>query len=133
MRFLLDTNIVSNLIREPHGRIAERIKAVGETSVCTSIIVAAELRYGAAKKASPRLTAQVDAVLGALDTLPLDFPGDETYGSIRAQLESTGKPIGGNDLLIAAHAVAHDLTLVTDNAKEFSQVSGLRVENWLRD
>jgi len=62
MRFLLDTNIVSNLIREPRGRIAERIKAVGEASVCTSIIVASELRYGAAKKASPRRTAQVDAV-----------------------------------------------------------------------
>jgi tRNA(fMet)-specific endonuclease VapC len=133
MGFMLDTNIVSNLIREPRGRIAERIKAVGEASVCTSIIVASELRYGAAKKASPRLTAQVDAVLGALDTLPFDFPGDEIYGSIRTQLESAGTLIGGNDLLIAAHAVALDLTLVTDNAKEFSRVGGLRVENWLRD
>jgi tRNA(fMet)-specific endonuclease VapC len=133
MGFMLDTNIVSNLIREPRGRIAERIKAVGEASVCTSIIVASELRYGAAKKASPRLTAPVDAVLGALDTLPFDFPGDEIYGSIRTQLESAGTLIGGNDLLIAAHAVALDLTLVTDNAKEFSRVGGLRVENWLRD
>jgi tRNA(fMet)-specific endonuclease VapC len=90
-------------------------------------------RRGAAKKTSPRLTAQVDAVLGALDTLPFDFPGDETYGSIRTQLESAGTPIGGNDLLIAAHAVALDLTLVTDNTKEFSRVGGLRVENWLTD
>jgi tRNA(fMet)-specific endonuclease VapC len=133
MRFLLDTNIVSNLIRDPHGRVAEHIKKSGETSVCTSIIVAAELRYGATKMASPRLTAQVDAVLGALDALAFDSPADETYGSIRAQLESAGNPIGGNDLLIAAQAVALDLTLVTDNEKEFSRIGGLRVENWLRD
>jgi tRNA(fMet)-specific endonuclease VapC len=133
MRFMLDTNILSNLIREPHGRIAERIKAVGEASVCTSIIVASELRYGAAKKESPRLTSQVNAVLGALDTLPFEFPGDEIYGAIRSQLESIGTPINGNDLLIAAHAVALDFTLVTGNTKEFSRVTGLRVENWLRD
>jgi tRNA(fMet)-specific endonuclease VapC len=133
MRFLLDTNIVSNLIREPRGRVAERIKTAGESAVCTSIIVASELRYGAAKKASPRLTAQVDAVLGVLDTLTLDAPVDETYGSIRTQLELAGTPIGGNDLLIAAHAVALNLTLVTDNVEEFSRVRGLRVENWMRD
>ena len=126
MRFLLDTNIVSNLIREPHGRIAERIKAVGEAAVCTSIIVAA-------KKASPRLTGQVDAVLDALDTLPFDSPGDVTYRSIRTQLESAGTPISGNDLLIAAQTMALDFTLVTDNEKEFSRIDGLRVENWLRD
>lgn len=65
MRFLLDTNIVSNLIRDPQGRIAERIKIVGEQAICTGIVVAAELRYGAAKKASPRLTTQVEAVLVA--------------------------------------------------------------------
>jgi tRNA(fMet)-specific endonuclease VapC len=133
MRFLLDTNIVSNLIREPHGRVAERIRVVGEAAVCTSIIVASELRYGAAKRASPRLTGQVDAVLDALDTLPFDSPGDVTYASIRTQLELAGTPIGGNDLLIAAQAMALDFTLVTDNEKEFSRISGLRVENWLRD
>jgi tRNA(fMet)-specific endonuclease VapC len=95
--------------------------------------VAWELRYGAAKKASPRLTEQVDAVLGALDTLPFDSPEDVTYASIRTQLELAGTPIGGNDLLIAAQAMALDFTLVTDNEKEFSRISGLRVENWLRD
>jgi tRNA(fMet)-specific endonuclease VapC len=133
MLFLLDTNIVSNLIREPQGRIADRIKIIGESNICTSIVVAAELRYGATKKASRRLTMQVEAVLGAIDTLPFDSPADEIYGSIRAQLELAGTPIGGNDLIIAAQAVALDLTLVTDNDKEFSRISGLRVENWLRD
>jgi tRNA(fMet)-specific endonuclease VapC len=133
MRFLLDTNIVSNLIRDPQGRIAERIKIVGEREICTSIIVAAELRYGAAKKASSRLTAQVEAVLAAIDTLPFDSPADEIYGSIRTQLESAGTPIGGNDLIIAAQAVTLDLTLVSDNEREFARVAGLRVENWLKD
>ena len=133
MRFLLDSNILSNLIRYPQGRIADRIKIVGESNICISIIVAAELRYGATKKASPRLTAQVEAVLGVIETLAVDSPADEIYGAIRAQLELAGTPIGGNDLIIAAQAVALDLTLVTDNDKEFSRVDGLRVENWLRD
>ena len=133
MRYLLDTNIVSNLVRDPRGRVADRIKAVGEQNICTSIIVAAELRYGAKKKASPRLSAQVEAVLGVIDTLPFDSPADESYGSIRTRLESAGTPIGGNDLLIAAQALSLDHTLVTDNDNEFSRIEGLRVENWLRD
>jgi tRNA(fMet)-specific endonuclease VapC len=133
MGYLLDTNIMSNLVRNPQGRVADRLKAAGEQNVCTSIIVAAELRYGTTKKASPRLTAQVEAVLGVIDTLPFDSPADEIYGSIRTQLESVGTPIGGNDLLIAAQALALDHTLVTDNEQEFSRVDGLRVENWLRD
>jgi tRNA(fMet)-specific endonuclease VapC len=133
MRYLLDTNIVSNLIRNPGGRVADRIKAIGEQKICTSIIVAAELRYGTTKKASPQLSTQLEAVLGVMDTLPFDSPADEYYGSIRARLESAGTPIGGNDLLIAAQALALDLTLVTGNDKEFSRIEGLRVENWLRD
>jgi tRNA(fMet)-specific endonuclease VapC len=133
MRFLLDTNIVSNLIRYPQGRIADRIKKVGESNICTSIIVAAELRYGAAKRPSPRLTAQVEAVLSAIDTLPFESPADESYGSIRSQLEIAGTPIGGNDLIIAAQTLTLDLTLVTDNDSEFSRIAGLRVKNWLRD
>jgi tRNA(fMet)-specific endonuclease VapC len=68
-----------------------------------------------------------------MDTLPFDSPADEYYGSIRARLETAGTPIGGNDLLIAAQALALDLTLVTGNDKEFSRIEGLRVENWLRD
>jgi tRNA(fMet)-specific endonuclease VapC len=124
---------VSNLVRNPQGRVADRLKAVGEQNICTSIIVAAELRYGTTKKASPRLTAQVEAVLSVIDTLPFDSPADEIYGSIRTQLESVGTPIAGNDLLMAAQALALGHTLVTDNDQEFSRVDGLRVENWPRD
>jgi tRNA(fMet)-specific endonuclease VapC len=132
MRYLLDTNIVSALVRDPHGRVTDRVRAVGEADVCTSIIVAAELRYGATKKGSLRLTEQLEAVLGALQVLPLEPPSDETYGDIRAQLELEGKPIGGNDLLIAAHALVLGCTVVTDNDREFRRVQGLEVENWLR-
>jgi tRNA(fMet)-specific endonuclease VapC len=132
MRYLLDTNIVSDLVRNPQGQAAKRIRKVGESRVCTSIIVAAELRYGAAKKGSQRLTAQLEAVLGALEVLPFASPADDTYGRLRAQLESAGTPIGGNDLLIAAHATALGYTVVTDNAREFGRIRGLRCENWLR-
>jgi len=105
---------------------------VGEQHICTSIIVAAELRYGAAKKGSSRLTAQLEAVLDALDVLVLEAPDDIVYGELRARLEQDGQPMGGNDLLIAAHAVALGHTVVTDNEREFSRIDDLRVENWLR-
>ena len=132
MRFLLDTNIVSDLVRYPHGRISDRIKRVGEQQVCTSIIVAAEMRYGAEKRGSLRLTRQLEAVLSALDVLTLEAPVDAVYGKLRARLERAGQPIGGNDLLIAAHALALEHTLVTDNEREFSRIKGLTIENWLR-
>ena len=132
MRYLLDTNIVSDLIRNPQGRVAAHIKKIGETRICTSIIVAAELHYGATKKGSPRLTAQLEAVLGALEILPFDSPADSVYGLIRARLEQAGQPIGGNDLLIAAQAIAFGYTIVTDNQKEFARVAGLALETWLR-
>ncbi len=132
MRFLLDTNILSDLVRHPRGRIADRIKRVGERQVCTSIVVAAELRCGAAKKGSLRLTSQLEAVLRALEVLSLESPTDAVYGKLRARLEQAGQLIGGNDLLIAAHALAMDHTMVTDNEGEFSRVKDLRIENWLR-
>jgi tRNA(fMet)-specific endonuclease VapC len=132
MGFLLDTNILSELVRRPRGRIADHIAKVGEQHVCTSIIVAAELRYGAAKKASARLTAQLDAVLGALEVLALESPVDAIYGETRARLERAGHSIGANDLLIAAHALALGHTIVTNNEHEFSRVPDLRIENWLR-
>ena len=132
MRYLLDTNIVSNLIRDPQGPVARRIGEVGEAQVCTSIIVAAELRYGVTKKGSPRLATQLDAVLGALEVLPFESPADVIYGDLRSDLERRGQPIGGNDLLIAAQAIAQELTLVTDNDGEFGRIGALQHLNWLR-
>jgi len=132
MRYLLDTNILSDLVRNPQGRSAEHIRRIGEEQVCTSIIVAAELRYGAAKRGSPRLARQLEAVLGALDVLPFAAPADAVYGEIRTRLEQAGTPIGGNDLLIAAQTIALGYAIVTDNDGEFARIDGLVRENWLR-
>jgi tRNA(fMet)-specific endonuclease VapC len=129
--YLLDTNIISDIIRDPHGRAARRIEAVGHREICTSIVVAAELRYGCAKKGSAKLLARVKSVLETIPVLPLDIPADAEYGSIRAQLEAAGQTIGLNDLLIAAHTHALGLTLVTDNTREFARIRGLDIENWL--
>jgi len=131
-RFLLDTNILSDLIRDPAGRIARKIGEVGEALVCTSIIVAAELRYGAAKRSSTRLTKQVDVVLGAIEILPFESPAELAYGRLRAALERAGTPIGGNDLLIAAQALSLGHCVITDNEREFARVKGLQSANWLR-
>jgi tRNA(fMet)-specific endonuclease VapC len=131
LRHLLDTDSVSDLVLRPQGVVAAQIGRRGETSVCTSIVVAAELRFGAAKRGSARLTRQVEAVLSALEVLPLEHPADRRYGALRDHLEREGAPIGPNDMLIAAHALSLGLTVVTGNVKEFSRVPGLTVENWL--
>lgn len=130
---MLDTSIVSELARNPQGTVASRIAQVGADAICVSIITAAELRYGCARKGSPRLLAQIEAILGSVSVLALDVPADTEYGGIRAELESAGKPIGPDDLFIAAHAYALGATLVTANIGEFSRVRALKVENWLSD
>jgi tRNA(fMet)-specific endonuclease VapC len=130
-RYMLDTNIISDLIKNPQGKVAKRIAKVGENAICTSIIVAAELRYGCAKSGSKKLLKAVEAILEELPVLPFDVPADESYGAIRAQLEAVGRPIRGNDLLIAAHAHVIDATVVTANTNEFKRIRGLKVENWL--
>lgn len=130
--YLLDTNILSDLIRHPGGLVARRVEQVGQKEIFTSIIVAAELRYGCAKKGSSKLLERVQGLLETIPVLSLDMPSDAQYGLIRAELEAAGQPIGMNDLLIASHALALGLTLVTDKTSEFSRVRGLKVENWLR-
>lgn len=132
MHYLLDTNVFSDLVRNPQGLITQKIREIGEEQICTSIIVAAELRYGAMKKQSPRLTAQLEAVLGVMVVLPFEEPADAVYGLLRSRLEQAGTLIGGNDLLIAAQAIALGLTIITDNIREFSRIDELSCENWLR-
>lgn len=129
--YLLDTNILSELVRHPQGAVAQGIARVGENAVCTSIIVASELRFGAAKRNAPRLAAQVEAILSAIEVRPFDTPADHEYARLRLHLEQAGTPIGPNDMLIAAHALAIESILVTANTGEFSRVPGLTVENWL--
>lgn len=129
--YMLDTNIVSDLIKNPGGKVAQRLKQVGEGAVCTSIIVAAELRYGCSKKKSPKLLEKVDDLLAILPVIPFEQPADGHYGDIRATLEMAGQTIGMNDLLIAAHARALNAIIVTANDGEFRRIGGLQVENWL--
>jgi len=129
--YLLDTNIISDIIRNPTGSAARRIEQTDPKDICTSIVVAAELRYGCAKKGSAKLLAKVEAMLETIPVLPLDVPADSEYGSIRSELEAAGQTIGLNDLLIGAHAHALGLTLVTDNMRELNRIRGLSLENWL--
>jgi tRNA(fMet)-specific endonuclease VapC len=134
-RYVLDTNILSDLLKNPGGRVARKMASLPpeeRRSLATSIIVAAELRYGAAKSGSPAMAARVDQLLQAVETLSLEPGADRHYGAVRTQLERAGMIIGANDLLIAAHVLALDAILVTDNTREFKRVHGLRVENWLR-
>ncbi|MBW9086679.1 type II toxin-antitoxin system VapC family toxin [Rhizobium wenxiniae] len=132
MSYLLDTNVISDLIRNPSGRAATRVVGLSEGELRTSIIVAAELRYGVAKKGSQRLADLVDSVLADFEILPWEAPADMHYASVRHGLSRSGLLIGDMDMLIAAHALSLDAVLVTDNEREFSRVSGLKVENWLR-
>lgn len=130
-RYLLDTNALSDLMKNPQGRVAAKLRMLSSSEqVCTSIIVAAELRYGAVRKASPILSARVEELLQAIESLPLNGDADHHYGRLRAALESRGTPIGANDMFIAAHALAAGCTLVTANVREFARVRGLKLENW---
>jgi len=129
--YSLDTNILSDLVRHPHGVVAKKIAVVGENEICISIIVAAELRFGAAKRNSARLSNQVETILAAMLVVPFDVPTDREYAKLRQLLESSGNSIGPNDLLIAAQARANGQILVTNNVREFTRVPSLQVENWL--
>jgi len=128
---MLDTSILSDLIRNPRGVLVERLRATEPNAVCTSIVVACELRFGARRKGSQLVTQRVDDLLNTLAVLPLDQPVDEHFADIRATLERAGTPIGSHELFIAAHARSRDLTLVTQNGREFARVPELRVEDWL--
>lgn len=130
-RFLLDTNIVSELAMRPMGVVANKARRFERDALCTSIIVAAEIRFGLDKRGSPALAERVTLVLEALDILPFEASADREYGRIRAALEARGEPIGANDLLIAAHVLALGYSLVTLNVREFERVPGLQVTNWL--
>ena len=131
-RYLLDTNILSDLIKQPAGAAAQKLASLDDEKICcTSLIVACELRYGAHKKGSAALSGKVDQLLQVITVLPLNDTMVAHYAEIRVDLEQMGRPIGGNGLLIAAHARSEGLTVVTANVKEFLRVPGLTVENWL--
>jgi tRNA(fMet)-specific endonuclease VapC len=129
--YLLDTNTLSDFIRHPTGKIFSKIREVGEETICTSIIVACELQFGAEKKNSLRLKERISLALDMIPVLSLTSNVEYHYAKIRTYLENQGTPISSNDLLIAAHALNLNLTVVTNNVREFSRVPNLKVENWL--
>lgn len=127
---MLDTNALSELVRNPHGTLAQKLNAREADTVCTSIVAACELRFDAQRTGSAPLTQRVEQLLRALTVLPLDTPADEHYADIRATLERSGTPIGSRDLFIAAHARSRGMTLLTRSMREFQRVPGLAVEDW---
>ena len=131
MRFMLDTNIISDMIRNPAGKAANAMVREGDAAVCTSIVVASELRYGCFRKGSTKLLKKVEDLLAEIPVLPLDVPVDAEYGALRTELEAVGQPIGHNDLFIAAHACVLGAILVTADIGEFTRIRKLKVENWL--
>lgn len=130
MRRTLDTNICSYILRRHPASMIERFAALDREALWLSAIVAAELRFGAAKLGVTRFQAAVEAWLAGFDVRPWPLEATQHYAQIRAALERTGSPIGGMDLMIAAHALAEDSVIVTNNAREFHRVPGLAVEEW---
>lgn len=133
--YLLDTNIVSHMMREPAGPVTRRFATVAAMdltqSIVTSTVVLCELQFGLQRRPNPRLSAALDRILTAVEVLALNADIASHYAQLRASLEHQGTPIGPNDTLIAAHALAVSATLVTADA-EFSRVPGLTIENWLQ-
>jgi tRNA(fMet)-specific endonuclease VapC len=127
---MLDTNALSELVRRPDGPLARHLDALDPETLCTSIVAACELRFGAARRGSMALSERVEQLLGVVPVLPLDAPADEHYAEIRTALERAGTPIGGHDLFIAAHARSRGMTLLTRNLREFDRVPGLVAEGW---
>lgn len=130
-RFLLDTNIVSELVRNPYGRVRMRIDFAGVDNVSVSVITAAELHFGAARSGSPELLSRIATALSLITVEALPVEAAPHYGRARLLLQRRGQPIGANDLWIAAHALATDAVVVTNNVREFVRVDGLTCQNWL--
>ena len=130
MRRTLDTNICSYILRRHPASMIERFAALERDQVWLSAVVAAELRFGAAKLASARFSAAVEAWLAGFDVRPWPLEATHFYAQLRAALERLGKPVGAMDMLIAAHAMAEDSAIITNNAREFHRVPGLAVEEW---
>lgn len=131
MKYFLDTNICIYVINKRPPIVIEKLTQFSPQDLGISTVVVSELQYGVAKSSQPEQNRQLlDAFLRPFQIVPYDKAAAEAYGFIRADLEKKGQPIGREDLFIAAHALAADLTLVTNNEAEFQRVPNLRVENW---
>ena len=133
--YLLDTNIVSHMMRNATGQAMQRVRGLmqsgDDSRLCVSVIVECELQFGIQRAHNPRWKTRFEEAMTMLCVMPLDETVCEPYARLRSQLEQAGTPIGANDCLIAAHALALGATLVTNDA-EFARVPGLAIENWLQ-
>ena len=130
MRHTLDTNICSYILRRHPASMIERFATLERSQLWLSAVVAAELRFGAVKLASPRFSSAVEAWLAKFEVRPWPLEATHHYAQMRAALERSGQPVGAMDMLIAAHAMAEDSVIITNNAREFHRVPGLAVEEW---
>ena len=131
MGFLLDTNACIDYFTARYPKVVARIQGSSPDDLFLSVVVVAELRYGADHSARRRTNhARIDALIEEIEPLDFDLQAAAAYGRVRALLEAGGTPIGPNDMLIAAHALSRGLTVITDNTAEFGRVKGLKVENW---
>ncbi|MDO8774008.1 MAG: type II toxin-antitoxin system VapC family toxin [Burkholderiaceae bacterium] len=138
--YLLDTNIISHMMKNPQGMVAQRIQQITENALssgnmaplCTSVIVQSELLYGLIRNPSARLRTAYDTTMKYIPVLALESTASAHYSQLRTALEAQGTPIGPNDTFIAAQTLALGYTLVTDNEDEFRRVVGLKVENWTK-
>jgi tRNA(fMet)-specific endonuclease VapC len=131
LRYLLDTNICIYIINRRPPSVFARFEALRVGEVGISSISGAELDYGVSKSASARNRQALDKFLAPLDVLPFDADAMRCYGQLCSRLERAGTPIGALDQLIAAHALALDVVLVSNNLREFERIPGLRLENWV--
>ena len=133
MKYLIDTNICIYLMNRRSGKVLDRFRQTKPGDIGISTITISELQYGASTSAKPgRNRDRINDFLVPFEVLSYDDTAASRYGSIRAQLEKEGRPIGPIDLFIAAHALSLNLILITNNEKEFTRVRGLKVENWVK-
>jgi tRNA(fMet)-specific endonuclease VapC len=132
--YLLDTNIVSLALKGRSPAAVKRLRAHPRAKIAVSIITEMELRFGIAKHPTPdRIKPVIEEFLDVVATAPLPDDIARVYGALRADLEKRGRPIGPLDTMIAAHAIAAGLVLVTNNGREFGRVRGLRCEDWTKE
>jgi tRNA(fMet)-specific endonuclease VapC len=132
MRYMLDTNICSYILKNHPAAVKQKFEEVGAGNICISAIVLAELYYGAARH--PKgivIRREIDNFVSRLAVISWDETAADHYGAIRASLEQAGTLVGAMDMLIAAHARSCGATLVTNNLREFDRIKGLTSLNWV--
>ena len=132
MMFLIDTNICIDIMNNHPPEVIQKFREIGVGNICISSITVSQLQYGACKsKQMKKNLKRLDEFLSPFEVLAYDENASNYYGKIRTNLEKQGYVIGPLDMLIAAHALSENLTLITNNEKEFNRVKSLKVENWV--